>query len=89
MRDNPDQQQFRAAFRHVIVDKLFVHGTSANYTLDADKILPDISNVAIMQKRPKKHHKSTPAIGSITAAMPAPSVLKQNIVAYMAGYLIR
>ena len=27
-RGNPDLQQFRAAFKHVIIDKLFVHSTS-------------------------------------------------------------
>ena len=28
--DNPDPQKFIAAFRHVIVDKIFVHSTSTN-----------------------------------------------------------
>ena len=88
-RDNTDPQQFRAAFRHVIDDKIFVHSISANCTLDIDKTLLDISNVIIMQEKTKETSQSTPAIGPITAAVPVQSVPKQNIVAYMAGYLIR
>ena len=50
-RDNPDPQQCRATFRHAIIDKLFILSTSANCALDADKILLDISNVTIQQKK--------------------------------------
>ena len=32
---------------------------------------------------------STPAIEAFTAAMPVPFVQQQNVVAYMAGHLIR
>ena len=42
-----------------------------------------------MQKRLKRHHKAHPTIKPTTAAMPAPSVPKQNVVTYMAGCLIR
>ena len=92
-RDNPDSQQFRAAFRHVVVDKLFVHSTSANCILDADKILLDISNVTILQKAGKRKKKKAPGrietIEPLTVAMPAPSLPKSNVAAYMAGYLIK
>ena len=88
-RDNPDPHQFRAAFRHVIVDKLFVHGTSANCELDADKILLDISNVTIQQKRQIETQENTIVIDPLIAAMPPPSLPKKNVVAYMAGYLIK
>ena len=47
LRDNPYPQQFRAAYSNTIIDKLFVLSTSANFALDADKILLDISNVTI------------------------------------------
>ena len=55
--DNPDPQQFRAAFRHAIIDKLFVLRTSANCVLDADKILLDFSNVKKNKRKLKKHHR--------------------------------
>ena len=90
-RDNPDSQQFRAAFRHVIVDKLFVHSTTANCQFDTDKMLLDISNVTIKQKKGKelnKHPVQVPVQASLVA-MPAPSLPKRNVVAYMAGYLIK
>ena len=88
-RDNPNPQQFQADFRQVIVDKLFVHSTSANCENDADKILLDISNVTIMQKKVKEPSESRCAIEPVIAAMPAASIKKQNIVTYMAGYLIK
>ena len=88
-RDNPDPQQFRAAFRHVIVDKLFVNSTSANCQLDADKILLDISNVTIKQKISMIADNSTYAVDPLTVAMPAPSFPKRNVVAYMTGYLMK
>ena len=40
--DNPDPQQFRAAFRCAILDRLFVLSTYTNCAFDADKILWDI-----------------------------------------------
>ena len=46
------------AFRHVIVDKVFVLSTPTHCTLNQDKILLDISNATLMQERPKKHHKA-------------------------------
>ena len=88
-RDNLDSQQFWAAFRHVIVDKLFVHSASANCALDADKILLDIANVTISQKRQKRTRQLSMVIEPLVATMPAPSVPKKNVVAYMAGYLTR
>ena len=89
-RDNPDPQQFRAAFRHVVVDKLFVHSSSANCAFDADKILLDISNVTILQKtnKPISTPQNIPNTDIIALTIPAPSIPKNNIMAYMAGYLL-
>lgn len=91
-RDNPDSQQFRAAFRHVIVDKLFVSSTSSNCAFDTDKILLDISNVTIQQQKAKHvsvSDTSTIDIDVAKMAVPPPSIEKKNIVSYMAGYLLR
>ena len=90
-RDNPNCQQFRASFRHVVVDKLFVHSPYANCTFDPDKILLDLSSFSIHQK--KTTNVSTPqnveSAQLLKVAIPAPSLEKKNVVAYMGGYLIR
>ena len=90
-RGNPDPQQFRAPFRHVIVDKLLVPSKSGNCKTDADKILSDISNVTILQKQAKDVSvpQSLPSTELTAMVIPAPSIPKQNVVSYMAGYLIR
>ena len=88
-KDNPDPQQFRATLRHAIIDKHFVFSTSANCALNADKILLDISNVTIQQKKTKETPQNTAAIELVTMAMPPLSIPKKNVVTYMAGYLIK
>ena len=65
-RDITDPQQFRAAFRHTIIDKLFVLSTSANCALDSDKKLLDISNVEIQQKKTKETPQNTVVIEPVT-----------------------
>ena len=82
-------QQFRAIFRHIIVDKLFVLSTSANCELDADKILLDISNVTILQNRSNERSEDRLSSEPVTVAMPAPSMPKKNVATYLAGYLIK
>ena len=90
-RDNPNCQQFRASFRHVVVDKLFVHSPCANCTFDPDKILLDLSSFSFHQK--KTTDVSTPqnveSTQLLKVTIPAPSLEKKNVVAYMGGYLIR
>ena len=50
-RDIPDPQEFRAAFRLIIEDKLLVSSRSKNYKIDAGKIFLDIPNVNILKKQ--------------------------------------
>ena len=68
-----------------------MHSPSANCAFDPDKILLDLSSFSIHQKKIK--NVSTPQnIAStqlLKLAIPAPSLEKKNVVAYMAGYLIR
>ena len=52
-RGNPNTQQFQRSFRYVIVDQLFLHSRSENCTVDPNKILLDISNFSIHQKKTK------------------------------------
>ena len=46
-RDNPDAVQFKDAFKYIIADKLFVQSGKSNCKVDNDKILLDISSVAM------------------------------------------
>ena len=45
--DNPDVEQFKAAFKYFVADKLFVQSDMSNYKVDNDTILLNISNVAM------------------------------------------
>ena len=45
--DNPDVEQFKAAFKYLIADKLFVQSDTNNSKVDNDTILLNISNVAM------------------------------------------
>jgi len=49
-RDNPDVQQFKWAFRHTLVDKLFSSNVGSNCEVDFDKILLDIQSIFNPQK---------------------------------------
>ena len=76
-RDNPDPSQFRAAFRHVVIDMLFVHSKSSNCQEDFDKVLLNISNLTVLKKEKKIQPTSTI------------SLPEQNVLAYIAGYVIK
>ena len=62
-RDNPNCEQFQASFRHIIVDKLFVHSPSANCAFDPDKILLAhlVSQYIKRRSRMYQHHKTLQA----------------------------
>ena len=45
--DNPDVEQFKAAFQYLVADKLFVQSDASNCKVDNDTILWKISNVAM------------------------------------------
>ena len=53
--DNPDVEQFEAAFKYLVADKLFVQCDASNCKVDNDTILLNISNVVMakyIQNRP-------------------------------------
>ena len=45
--DNPDVEQFKAAFKYLVADKLFVQSDTSNCKVDNDTILLNINNVAM------------------------------------------
>ena len=90
--DNPDAQQFLAAFRQIAVDKLLLPSEASNCQADMDKVLLDISSFSVEPSQPSE---ST----SGSALLPLPdcvmddtdtmNICVQNVVSYMAGYLLR
>ena len=46
-RDNPDVEQLKSSFKYVVADKLFVQSDASNCKVDNDKILLDVSNIAM------------------------------------------
>ena len=90
-RDNPSPQQFRAAFRHIVFDKIMCQSKASNCEIDMDKVLLDLTTL-------KDVHKSVPTetvadklagIELIHVFAPPADIAKQNVAAYMAGYLLR
>ena len=90
-RDNPDAQQFKDAFKYVVASKLFVQSTSSNCLVDGEKILLDVSNVAMARyDKPIQSNVEKPQDMDISLVMKPPlSIGTQNVVVYMAGYLLR
>ena len=91
-RDNPNSEQFRATFRHVVVDKLFVQSKLSNCQIDCDKVSLDVSSLTIYQKKNKPANNPqvfSDITGSMTIATPELSLPEKNIAAYIAGYLLR
>lgn len=92
-RDNPNPQQFRADFRHIVVDKLFVKSNTSNCELDSDRVLLDISSMTIYQKKEKciQSPEEIPrgAVEMLKVAAPPLSLPEKNVAAYISGYLLR
>lgn len=91
-RDNPNPEQFRATFRHIVVDKLFAESSFSNCQFDCDKVLLDISSLTIHQKKIKA--RSNPQILTdvtriVAVTTPDLSLPEKNVAAYISGYLLR
>ena len=54
-RDNPDPQQFRAAFHQVVVDQLLKFSDIGNCQDNLDNILLSLSHMATQKDRQKMH----------------------------------
>ena len=88
--DNPEVEQFKAAFKYLVADKLFVQSDASNCTVDNDTILLNISNVAmanyIKMGQTDVEKPQTTDVAMVTAV---PSSLPTaNVAAYLAGYLL-
>ena len=92
-RDNADSDQFPAAFRYQLCEKLFIKSDSSNCKADMDKILIDI--VAVKKTSQCQTHETvvTPLVPSCASAgesvQPGLDLSTQNASTYVAGYLLR
>ena len=79
-------------FKYVVADKLFVQSSYSNCKVDGDKILLDISAVAMA--RYEKLELPTqvaqlPDLDIVMIIKPPLSLPTQNVLAYLAGYLLK
>ena len=47
LHDNPDVEQFKAAFKCLVADKLFIQSNASNCKVDDDAIRLNISNIVM------------------------------------------
>ena len=90
-RDNPDASQFKEAFKYVVAYKLFVQSGKSNCKIDNDKILLDISNVAMAKYiKPVPRNVEKPPTTEVALLITPPlSLPTKNVAAYLAGYILR
>ena len=90
-RDNPDPQQFRAAFRQVVVDQLLKPSDFGNCQDDFDSILLSLSHMATqkMEKRCTESASEVNIVYTVDVSLPPPCVPQVNVISYMSGYLLR
>ena len=90
-RDNPDVAQLKACFKYVVADQLFVQSHLSNCQVDNDKMLLNISNIAMAtHEKTVPEEIEPPPTADVAMLMTTPlSEEEQNVGAYLAGYLLR
>ena len=88
--DNLDVDQFKAAFKYLIADKLFVQRDASNCKVNNDTILLNISNVAMAKYiKTGQTDVEKPQITDVAMVTVVPSSLPtKTVAAYLAGYLL-
>ena len=91
-RDNPDPQQFRAAFRQVAVSQLLKPSEVSNCQDDLDCILLNLNSMATRKadravastlSNPLEYASDMSEMGDVVG------VAQLNVISYMAGYILR
>ena len=90
-QDNPDASRFKEAFKYVVADKLFVQSGKSNCKIDNNKLLLDISNVAMAKYiKPVQRNVEKPPTTDVALLITPPlSLPTKNVAAYLAGYILR
>ena len=82
--------RFKSSFKYVVANKLFVQSDASNCKVDNDKILLDVSNIAMAKyvwSVPTSVEKPS-CVDIAVIALPPLSNATQYVAAYMAGYLL-
>lgn len=91
-RDNPTPEQFRAAFRQIVVDLMLVKSELSNCQSDIDKILLDITSITPKVAPSSVSHSAHTDMRNVSISdyidLPTSDV-EQNVAAYIGGYLLR
>ena len=92
--DNPNAEQFRSAFRQIIVKQLLVKSDSSNCKSDSDRILLDLTSISCVEKKqqPRKPFKpivfdQTVSVSDIVSTLDGLAV--ENVACYIAGYVLK
>ena len=90
-RDNPDVQQFKAAFKYVVAYKLFVQSGSSNCNIDSDTKLLYIAIVAMVKYiKPLPNNVENAKNTDIVRLIRPPMTLQiANIAVYISGVLLQ
>ena len=88
--DNPDVEKFKAAFKYLVADKLFVQSDARNCKIENDTILLNISNVAMAKYiKTGQTDVEKPQITNNAMVTAVPSSLPtKHVAAYLPGYLL-
>ena len=89
--DHTDPQQFRVAFRQVVVDQLLKPSDFGNCQDDLDSILLSLNHMAT-QKTDKRCTESASEVNvvyRVDVSLSPPCVPQVNVISYMSGYLLR
>ena len=99
-RDNPNVSEFRASFRFIAVNKLFVPVSGTNCEMDCDGVLLDAASLSAMHHQ-SRDNRSVNIHTNATCELVCEddfdadfstvimSTEYENVVAYMSGYLLR
>ena len=93
-RGNPDAEQFRAEHHAIAMKSLFIYSKGGNCRSDLDVFLLKLSNVTRATIPQGTRQKNTVSgyltdLLAVARAPPQLSVVEDNIVVYIAGYLVK
>lgn len=94
-RDNPTPQQFRAAFRQIVIQQLFQQSERSNCKLDFDMVLLDVDSLKktpeITEKKKVVECINMPddVCDIVKSICDSSNIISTNIHVYIAGYLLK
>ena len=87
--DNPNPQEFLAAISQIVVDKLLLPSESSNCQADIDKVLLDLSSFPATSSQVSDPPVLVESFSDTEIDSDTTNICVQNVVSYMAGYLLR